>query len=90
MTWKNNVVIEQDDGLWIRCGAEKKQVKKEDEDIVLLMGRGITDDDELIKKVAEQTDGDDISSGFKLAQFVEDYGDFLAEGVRATVFGAMV
>ncbi len=90
MKWRNNVEIDKSDGIWLRFGEKEKHLEKNDEYIFSLMDSGITDDDELIKKVSEHTDCDEISSGFRLAQFVEDYGDFLAEGVRSNVFGAMV
>ena len=87
MRWRTDVTIEWGDATWLCRGNKKKKVKKEDEKIVELIESGITDDDELLEKVSEQMETDDISAGFSLAQFVEDYGDFIAEGERAAVFG---
>ena len=42
---------------------------------------------DLVKKVSLELDGDDISAGLRLGQFVEDYGDFIAELQRSRVFG---
>ena len=50
------------------------------------MEAGIVDDDELVSRVAKLSGSDTISTGFRMAQFVEDYGDFIAEAKQLAVF----
>ncbi|MCR4745624.1 MAG: hypothetical protein K5894_10410 [Lachnospiraceae bacterium] len=87
MRWRPGVRIEYGDDIWLNSGNKRKRVEKEDENIILLMESGITEDDELIRRVTADLDGDDIGAGFRLAQFVEDYGEFLAEGKKSAIFG---
>ena len=87
MRWKIDVEIIRDGGIWLRLKDKRKRIKKEDIEILKLMEAGIVDDDELLSRVAKMTDSDIISSGFRLAQFVEDYGDFIAQATKSSVFG---
>ncbi len=87
MRWKIGVEIIRDGGLWLRLNDKRKKIKKEDIDILKLMEAGVVDDDELVSRVARLTNSDAISTGFRLAQFVEDYGDFIAEARKSSVFG---
>ncbi|MCR5670908.1 MAG: hypothetical protein K6G10_07885 [Butyrivibrio sp.] len=87
MKWKKGVEITRGRGTWVSLGDLKKKIKKEDEEILKLMEAGTTDDDELIKKLSKLSGNDEIATGFRLAQFVEDYGDFIAEGKKPDVFG---
>lgn len=87
MKWKSGVVIERDQETWLRWGEKKKKMEQEDQEILELMEAGIEDDDELLRKVSERSEDDDIGSGLRLAQFVEDYGEFIAEGIKTKVFG---
>ncbi len=87
MKWKIGVEVIRDGGIWLRLHEKRKRIKKEDFMIYKLMESGITDDDELIKRVSDLSGSDTISTGFRLAQFVEDYGDFIAEAKKSSVFG---
>lgn len=87
MRWKTGVEVERDHEVWFECGDKKKIIDSEDVDIVELIESGVRDDDELLRRLSEQSGDDVISSGFRLAQFVEDYGEFIAEGTKARVFG---
>ncbi|MBQ7563612.1 MAG: hypothetical protein IJT16_06440 [Lachnospiraceae bacterium] len=86
MEWKPGVEILRDKGVRIRLGSREKEVEEEDMEILEFMGSGICDDDELLKKVAESSGSDLASCGFRLAQFVENYGDFIAKGTKSKVF----
>ena len=88
MEWKKGAELIRGDGVWITIGDKKKKIEEADLMIVELMEKAVTDDDELLRKVAEDSCHDEYVSGLRLAQFVEDYGEFLAEGKRAKVFGA--
>lgn len=88
MRWKIGTELLQDRGLWVCLRDKRKRIKKEDIEIVRLMEQGVVDDDELIRAVSKIFRSDAITTGFRLAQFVEDYGDFIAEAQKSSVFGA--
>ena len=88
MRWGENVAVERKDGILLRAGKKEKKIEEKDLEIFELMDSGVCDDDEILSRLSEQSGEDMISTGFRLAQFVEDYGDFLAEGERSKVFGA--
>ena len=88
MRWKEDVAVDRKDGILLRSEKKEKKIEKKDLDIFELMDSGICDDDEILSRLSEQSGEDAISTGFRLAQFVEDYGDFLAEGEKSKVFGA--
>ncbi|MCR5585947.1 MAG: hypothetical protein K6F77_00250 [Lachnospiraceae bacterium] len=87
MKWKENVIFEKENEVvWVCLGKKKKRIEEDDLFIAKLMDEGVVDDTELLKKVTDETKGDDISSGFRLAQFVEDYGEYIAAGAKSAVF----
>ncbi|MBR1861774.1 MAG: hypothetical protein IJ796_07940 [Lachnospiraceae bacterium] len=86
MKFKKNVMIKTKDGKVLVSGTLKKTIEQEDIDIVMLLLGGITDDDMLIDQVKKIDNGDEYQAGLRLAQFVEDYGEFLEEGLKSTVF----
>ncbi|MBE5871374.1 MAG: hypothetical protein E7294_08965 [Lachnospiraceae bacterium] len=85
MKWKSDVKIERGEGTWLSRQNQRKRVHPEDEIILEWIETGISDE-ELLKKVCGQLEEDEISSGFRLAQFVEDYSDFIADGEKSKVF----
>ncbi len=85
MRWKSDVKIERGEGTWLSLKDQRKRVHPEDEIILEWIEAGISDE-ELLKKVCGQLEEDEISSGFRLAQFVEDYSDYIADGERSKVF----
>ncbi|ETP71935.1 hypothetical protein UYO_2075 [Lachnospiraceae bacterium JC7] len=87
MKWKTGVEILRENGTWLKLGDKKKKVSEEDECILKLMEKGIKDDDRFLKYMTEITSEDSIGAGLRLAQFVEDYGDFLMERKKDEVFG---
>ena len=86
MKWKSDVRISRENGILLELNGMTKKVETDDEFIAKLMESGVSDED-LVKKVSLELDGDEISAGLRLGQFVEDYGDFIAELQRARVFG---
>ncbi len=86
MEWKSDVRVEKSNGLWLCSKDERKEIAEEDEQIVRLMEQGVKDDEELLNKVSELSGFDELLAGFRLAQFVEDYGEFLKEGEKSNVY----
>ena len=86
MKFKKDVTLKTKDGKVLVSGALKKTIEQEDIDIVMLLFGGITDDDMLLAQVKKIDNGDEYQAGLRLAQFVEDYGEFLEEGLKNTVF----
>ena len=87
MRWRIETEIIRGDEAWVCMGAKKKKIEEADKIILDLMESGITDDDELIGKLSEKLGVDEADSAFRLAQFVVDYGEYLAEGAKSAVFG---
>lgn len=67
-------------------GDKKKEVPEEDKLIIDLMENGITDDDLLIREVSVYENADEILAKLRLAQFVEDYGDFIEAAEPSKLF----
>ncbi len=88
MKWRPEVKVEKKNGCWLVLGKRKIKVADEDAFIVDLMEQGVAEDTDLVKEVSVVTGNDECAAGFRLAQFVEDYGDFIAESRRAVVFGS--
>jgi len=88
MRWRSDVTFDDANGVKIKRGTAEKEIAKKDLNIYEMMRSGILDDDEILKRLSEKSGEDTISSGFRLAQFVEDYGEFLAEGEKSKVFGS--
>ena len=86
MKWKDDVQLEQAEGYWLVRGEKKKRIAEEDIRIAGLIDRGITDDGELLECVAKEPEENAVSAGLRLAQFVESYVDYLAEGKKSRVF----
>lgn len=86
MKWKPSVKIDNTNGLWISLGEKKRMIAEDDVIIVQKMGEGMYDDSALLKCLSEETGDSDIESSLRLAQFVVDYGEFIAEGIKPKVF----
>ncbi|MCR5753581.1 MAG: hypothetical protein K6G30_02045 [Acetatifactor sp.] len=86
MKWKQEVTLIKDKKTFIRMADRKKEVLAEDLLIADLMEKGITDDDRLIREVSAYEENDEIQAKFRLAQFVEDYGDFLEAAVPSKLY----
>ncbi|MCR4705802.1 MAG: hypothetical protein K5641_07040 [Lachnospiraceae bacterium] len=87
MKWRPEAEIIRGDETWVCMKGKKKKIEAEDKAILDLMESGITDDDELVGKLAAKLGVDETDSSFRLAQFVVDYGEYLAEGTKSAVFG---
>ncbi|MCR5202478.1 MAG: hypothetical protein K6D02_05255 [Lachnospiraceae bacterium] len=86
MKWKKGVSVTRDGGVFVCYSGKKKEVPEEDILIVDLMGNGITDDDMLIREVARSEENEVINAEFRLAQFVEDYGEFLEKAEPSPLY----
>ena len=85
MKWKQDVEFRKEGGLFLNRKGRGKQVEEEDLPIAELLLKGVTGDLDLVHAVTEITDRDEIMAELRLAQFVEDYGFYLAEGEKARV-----
>ncbi len=85
MKWKKGVTILWDEPVRIRYEDREVLLGSEDAMIARLLEDGVNDDDELLRQVSAGTRGE-IDAGLCLAQFVEDYGDFIAEGIKNKTF----
>lgn len=86
MNWKDGVTIKREKTVWLVLSKLKKEVAKEDLPIIELLEKGVTEDNELQSKVAAAYSENEAEAGLRLAQFVEDYADFLAEGSKSAIF----
>lgn len=87
MKWKADARIEREGKVYVCLGGRKKEIPEEDMFIVKLMEAGVTEDEGLLKEVSEQGgEHDEICAGFRLAQFVEDYGEFLEAAAPSRIF----
>ena len=86
MKWKSGVTIEKDGGFFLCMGEKNRQLEEEDISIAELIESGITDDEELTAKVAEYFGENELMADFRLAQFVADYGEFIAQASQSRVF----
>ena len=86
MKLKADVLVEKAEGLKLRLGKKEKPVEEKDLEILELMEKGISDDDEMVRELAKKTGEDTISTGFRLAQFVEDYGDYLEAAIPSELY----
>ncbi len=87
MKFRSEVKIKRGTNLRLICKQKEATVDEEDYYIVELIEEGITADDELIARVGRKYNEDEVSAKLRLAQFVEDYSVFLAEGEKSGVFG---
>lgn len=87
MRWNEKASFQQGVESWVTLKNKKKRIEEEDLVISEMMKNGITDDSELLLMLSEETGQNSIMAGLRLAQFVEDYGEFLAEGTKEKVFG---
>lgn len=87
MKWKADTRIEKRGKVYVCLGSRQKEIPKEDMFIVKLMEAGVTEDSGLLKEVAgQEEDHDETCAGFRLAQFVEDYGEFLEVAAPGRIF----
>ncbi len=86
MKWKKDVRLEKEEGTWLVLKDRRLRIPEEDLPIINLMEKGITEESDMARLISESEGYDEIAAGFQLAQFVEDYGFFLEEGVKNRIF----
>lgn len=79
MKLKYGVTIERVDGLYLRGARGEQQVAKEDVYIMEKILNDGFDDAKLLDVVADTEQCDALAAGFRLAQFVRDYSDYIME-----------
>ena len=55
-------------------------------EVAELVENGVNDDDRLVSEVSVYEDGDNIQARLRLAQFVEDFGDFIEDAVPSKLY----
>ncbi|MDD3219175.1 MAG: hypothetical protein PHC41_06115 [Lachnospiraceae bacterium] len=78
MEWKSNVSVTKGDSYVIADGTHEKKASKEDEYIIAAMEKGICDDEKLLQVIMEQEQYTEMIARLRLAEFVVEYGDYIA------------
>ena len=88
MKWKPGATIERNKEELRFCYREpeeeqskEKTAAKEDYYIIDAIESGMTDDKELLQLVGDTEQTNDVVSGFRLAQFILDYGEYISNDV---------
>lgn len=79
MNWKPEVCVERGQIYKLKAESKEKKVATNDFYIVDAVEDGITEDLQLIGKIMEVEQMDEMIARFRLAQFVVDYGEFIEE-----------
>lgn len=79
MKWKPEVILTGRIELQLCMGDRIKQVAPGDVHIAKAMKKGVSDIEQLKELIAKVEGIDEISAAFGLAQFILDYGDFIAD-----------
>lgn len=80
MKWEQGVRLDKHQGYQLILNDSKKQIEPEDEYIADAVSKELSDE-ELLILVGKNEQTDDIISGFRIAQFVVDYGEFISNDV---------
>ncbi|MBO6115331.1 MAG: hypothetical protein J6P57_09780 [Lachnospiraceae bacterium] len=86
MKWKQGVKLIKDGKTYICMRDKKKEIPEDDILIAELLENGVNDDDRLVSEVSVYEDGDNIQARLRLAQFVEDFGDFIEDAVPSKLY----
>ncbi len=68
---KNNMIL--------KLGNHEKKINPEDDFIIQALQNHVTDDAHFLRLVMTKEHSDEIEAGFRMAAFVEEYGEFLKE-----------
>lgn len=79
MRWKPEVVLKKQDTYLLQLGTKQQPVLPKDTYLVEAMKGGITEDEKLIQCIMQHEQIDETAAAFGLAQFILDYGNFIAE-----------
>lgn len=86
MNWRPEVKIIKEKKVFACLPDRRKEILEDDILISKLMEKGITDDDKLIREVAAFEENDELQAKLRLAQFVEDYGDYLEAAIPSELY----
>lgn len=79
MRWKQGVVVQNADKCQFTSSNMQKDILPEDEYIVQAVESGVSEDEELIRIIMEKEDVDEIVARLRIAQFVIEHGEYIAE-----------
>ncbi|MEG1360875.1 MAG: hypothetical protein RSE23_14545 [Clostridia bacterium] len=79
MKWKKDVILEKQQPWQLRLGDKVTPVAQRDIYLIKAMEKGISNDEDLVRLVANEEGIDETAAAFGLAQFLLDYSDFIAE-----------
>lgn len=81
MKWDKNVVLKRENNKYfLICGSNVQEIAIEDKFIADAVSDG-TDDAAILKLVMDREGTDEEISGFRIAQFVVEYGSFISNDV---------
>ena len=81
MKWKPDVTVERKRRYMLSQGKKRRMIAREDYYLVDAMEQGITDERELNELVVCTEKVDSVIAGFRLAQFIVDYGEYISNQV---------
>lgn len=79
MKWKKNVTLEKLQPWKIRLGDKVTPIAERDKYLIKAVEKGISNEEELVRLVANEEGIDETAAAFGLAQFLLDYSDYIAE-----------
>lgn len=79
MKWKKDVILEKQQPWQLRLGDKVTPIAERDIYLIKAVEKGICNDEDLVRLVAKEEGIDETAAAFGLAQFLIDYGDFIAE-----------
>ncbi|MEG2266252.1 MAG: hypothetical protein RSC68_18205 [Acinetobacter sp.] len=79
MKWKKDVILEKQQPWQLRLGDKITPIAERDMYLIKAVEKGISNDEDLVRLVAEEEGIDETAAAFGLAQFLLDYSDFIAE-----------
>jgi hypothetical protein len=77
MKWKKNVNVVKGTCYSIQSEKSVFHAPAEDEYIIQAMENGITKEEDFIRLVMEREQTDEVDAGFRMAEFVMKYGEYL-------------
>lgn len=78
MKWKQDVSVNRKGTYTFSSDKQVKEAAEEDYYLIDAIEKGMTDDKELAQLVVEKEELNEAAAGFRLAQFILDYGEFIS------------
>lgn len=85
MTWKKEVKFKCDNKYYLVYCNEKIEIEEKDVFIVKKLQNKSCTGNELVNLVMKKENSDEISAGFRMAEFVEKYGEWMEIGSEVDV-----